>query len=216
MTSKNEAFMKARVNRDKKRVYNQYSDFSRDIPNLIKVGKKYKNSGNVCLGYAKNAGDWRPWRFGKHPIMLHPSTVIQIEGGQTLWLQTANVCDYLQSHKDSLRELDTNKFKGLKTRSYIVNIQDLVNFDLELNYKIAGQKKRLSGEVKTSPDCLQANGIPWLSFTFFVAIRMKSINAQIPKPPKVNNFPSPTPTCPKQKRSTPNTPKKKDRSSAVT
>ena len=138
MTINNEAFLKARVNRDKKRVYNQYSDFSRDIPNLIKVGKKYKNSGNVCLGYAKNAGDWRPWRFGKHPIMLHPSTVIQIEGGQTLWLQTANVCDYLQSHKDSLRELDTNKFKGLKTRSYIVNIQDLVNFDLELNYKIAG------------------------------------------------------------------------------
>ena len=58
MTTNNEAFMKARVNRDKKKVYNQYSDFSRDIPNLRKVGKKYKNSGNVCLGYAKNAGDW--------------------------------------------------------------------------------------------------------------------------------------------------------------
>ena len=133
----NETFEKARENRDKKKVYNQYSDFSRDIPNLIIVGKKYRKSGNVCLGYSKNAGDWKPWRFGKHPIMLHPSTVIQIEGGKTHWLQTANVCDYLRSKKNSLRELDTNKFKGLKTRSYIVNIQDLVNYDLEQSYQVA-------------------------------------------------------------------------------
>jgi hypothetical protein len=40
MTGNNAAFLKARENRDKKKVYNQYSDFSRDIPNLIKVGKK--------------------------------------------------------------------------------------------------------------------------------------------------------------------------------
>ena len=129
------AFQKAKTNRDNnKNVYNQYSDFSKDMPNLIKVGKKYKNSGNVCLGYAKNAGDWRPWRFGKHSIILHPSTVIQIEGGDTYWLQTANVCDYLRKNKNSLRELETNKFKGLKTKSYIVNIKDLVNYNLEMNY----------------------------------------------------------------------------------
>jgi len=132
------AFQKAKNNRDKKKkVYNQYSDFSKDMPNLIKVGKKYKNSGNVCLGYAKNAGDWRPWRFGKHSIILHPSTVIQIEGGDTYWLQTANVCDYLRKNKNSLRELETNKFKGLKTKSYIVNIKDLVNYNLEMNYQQA-------------------------------------------------------------------------------
>ena len=131
------AFQKAKNNRDKKKVYNQYSDFSKDIPNLIKVGKKYKNIGNVCLGYAKNAGDWRPWRFGKHPIILHPSTVIQIEGGDTYWLQTANVCDYLRKNKNSLRELETNKFKGLKTKSYIVNIKDLVNYNLEMKYQEA-------------------------------------------------------------------------------
>ena len=132
------AFQKAKYNRDKtKKVYNQYSDFSKDMPNLIKVGKKYKNSGNVCLGYAKNAGDWRPWRFGKHSIILHPSTVIQIEGGDTYWLQTANVCDYLRKNKNSLRELETNKFKGLKTKSYIVNIKDLVNYNLEMNYQEA-------------------------------------------------------------------------------
>jgi len=132
------AFQKAKNNRDKKKkVYNQYSDFSKDMPNLIKVGKKYKNSGNVCLGYAKNAGDWRPWRFGKHSIILHPSTVIQIEGGDTYWLQTANVCDYLRKNKNSLRELETNKFKGLKTKSYIVNIKDLVNYNLEMNYQEA-------------------------------------------------------------------------------
>ena len=132
------AFQKAKNNRDKtKKVYNQYSDFSKDMPNLIKVGKKYKNSGNVCLGYAKNAGDWRPWRFGKHSIILHPSTVIQIEGGDTFWLQTSNVCDYLRKNKNSLRELETNKFKGLKTKSYIVNIKDLVNYNLEMNYQEA-------------------------------------------------------------------------------
>jgi hypothetical protein len=132
------AFQKAKNNRDKKKkVYNQYSDFSKDMPNLIKVGKKYKNSGNVCLGYAKNAGDWRPWRFGKHSIILHPSTVIQIEGGDTYWLQTANVCDYLRKNKNSLRELETNKFKGLKTKSYIVNIKDLVNYNLEMTYQEA-------------------------------------------------------------------------------
>lgn len=132
------AFQKAKNTRDKtKKVYNQYSDFSKDMPNLIKVGKKYKNSGNVCLGYAKNAGDWRPWRFGKHSIILHPSTVIQIEGGDTYWLQTANVCDYLRKNKNSLRELETNKFKGLKTKSYIVNIKDLVNYNLEMTYQEA-------------------------------------------------------------------------------
>ena len=138
MATKTLAFQKAKNNRDKtKKVYNQYSDFSKDMPNLIKVGKKYKNSGNVCLGYAKNAGDWRPWRFGKHSIILHPSTVIQIEGGETYWLQTANVCDYLRKNKNSLRELETNKFKGLKTKSYIVNIKDLVNYNLEMNYQEA-------------------------------------------------------------------------------
>jgi hypothetical protein len=132
------AFQKAKNNRDKKKkVYNQYSDFSKDMPNLIKVGKKYNNSGNVCLGYAKNAGEWRPWRFGKHSIMLHPSTVIQIEGGDTYWLQTSNVCDYLRKNKNSLRELETNKFKGLKTKSYIVNIKDLVNYNLEMKYQQA-------------------------------------------------------------------------------
>lgn len=132
------AFQKAKNNRDRKqKVYNQYSDFSKDMPNLIKVGKKYRNSGNVCLGYAKNAGDWRPWRFGKHSIILHPSTVIQIEGGDTYWLQTANVCDYLRKNKNSLRELETNKFKGLKTKSYIVNIKDLVNYNIQMNYQEA-------------------------------------------------------------------------------
>ena len=137
MNTTNMAFLKAKNNRDKKRVYNQYSDFSKEIPNLIKVGKKYKNSGNVCLGYAKNAGDWKPWRFGKHSIILHPSTAIQIEGGKTYWLQTANVCDYLRENKNVLRALDSKGFNGLKTKSYIVKIEDLVNYDLQKNYQVA-------------------------------------------------------------------------------
>lgn len=134
---KKNKYTKAAVKRDKKKVYNQYSDFSKEIPNLIKVTKKYKNSGNVCLGYAKNAGHWNPWRFGKHAFSLHPSTVIKIEGGNTFWLKTENVCNYLRLNKYSLRELETNKFKGLKTKSYIVKIEDLVNYDLQQNYQVA-------------------------------------------------------------------------------
>ena len=76
-------------------------------------------------------------KSGKHSIILHPSTVIQIEGGQTYWLQTTNVCDYLRKNKNALRELETNKFKGLKTKSYIVNIEDLVNYNLQMNYQEA-------------------------------------------------------------------------------
>jgi hypothetical protein len=128
---------KAAINRDKKKVYNQYSDFSKDIPNLVKVGTKYQASGNVCLGVAKNAGDWKPWRFGKHSIILHQSTVIQIEGGDTFWLQTANVCDYLRKNKNVLRALESKGFNGLKTKSYIVKIEDLVAYDLQQKYQVA-------------------------------------------------------------------------------
>jgi hypothetical protein len=132
------AFQKAKNNRDKKKkVYNQYSDFSTDLPNHIKVTKKYKNSGNVCLGYAKNAGDWKPWRFGKHSIILHQSTVIQVEGGKTYWLQTANVCDYLRKNKNTLRPLESKGFNGLKTKSYLVKIEELVNYDLQQKYQVA-------------------------------------------------------------------------------
>ena len=130
-------YTKAAIKRDKKKVYNQYSDFSKEMPNLIKVGKKYNNSGNVCLGYAKNAGDWKPWRFGKHSIILHQSTVIQIEGGDTFWLQTANVCDYLRKNKNVLRALESKGFNGLKTKSYIVKIEDLVAYDLQQKYQVA-------------------------------------------------------------------------------
>ena len=137
MTINTLAFQKAKTNRDKKKVYNQYSDFSTDMPNHIKVTKKYKNSGNVCLGYAKNAGDWKPWRFGKHSIILHQSTVIQIEGGETFWLLTANVCEYLRKNKNALRALESKGFNGLKTKSYIVKIEDLVNYDRQQKYQVA-------------------------------------------------------------------------------
>ena len=128
MTTNNEAFLKARVNRDKKKVYNQYSDFSKDIPNLVKVGTKYQASGNVCLGVAKNAGDWKPWRFGKHSQILHPMTVIQIGKIKTIYLSTALVCEYLRKYKLELRELESVGFNGLKTKSFIVKIDDLETY----------------------------------------------------------------------------------------
>jgi hypothetical protein len=124
----NKTYRKAATNRDKKKTYNQYSDFSKDIPNLVKVGDKYQSSGNVCLGIAKNAGDWRPWRFGKHSYLLHPMTVIQIGKLRTLYLNTYLVCEYLSINKNNLRELESVGFKGLKTKSYIVKINELEDF----------------------------------------------------------------------------------------
>ena len=41
MTTNTLAFQKAKTNRDKKKVYNQYSDFSTEMPNHIKVGIKF-------------------------------------------------------------------------------------------------------------------------------------------------------------------------------
>jgi len=119
---------RAAINRDKKKVYNQYSDFSKDIPNLVKVGTKYQASGNVCLGVAKNAGDWKPWRFGKHSQILHPMTVIQIGKIKTIYLSTALVCEYLRKYKLELRELESVGFNGLKTKSFIVKIDDLETY----------------------------------------------------------------------------------------
>jgi hypothetical protein len=128
MNNNNKPFRKAQNRRDQKAVYNQYSDFSKDIPNLIKVGQKYQASGNVCLGVATNAKNWKPWRFGKPSYLLHPMTVIQIGKINTIYLSTALVCDYLRKYSSELRELESGGFNGLKTRSFIVKIKDLENF----------------------------------------------------------------------------------------
>ena len=56
---------------------------------------------------------------------------------KTLYLNTALVCEYLIRNKSRLRELESAGFKGLKTRSYIVNIQDLENFCNEESLLIA-------------------------------------------------------------------------------
>jgi hypothetical protein len=125
---KNKTYRKAAINRDKKKSYNQYSDFSKDIPNLVKVGTKYQGSGNVCLGVAKNAGNWKPWRFGKQSYLLHPMTLIQIGKIKTIYLSTALVCEYLRKNNSELRELESGGFNGLKTKSFIVKIEDLENF----------------------------------------------------------------------------------------
>jgi len=125
---KKKQYRKAPVSRDKKKVYNQYSDFSKDIPNLVKVGTKYQATGNVCLGVAKNAGNWKPWRFGKHSQILHPMTVIQIGKIKTIYLSTASICEYLRKNNSELRELESVGFNGLKTRSFIVKIDDLETY----------------------------------------------------------------------------------------
>ena len=126
---KNMKNRRAAINRDKKKVYNQYSDFSKDIPNLVKVGTKYQASGNVCLGVAKNAGDWKPWRFGKHSQILHPMTVIQIgkiKGfpvilfGKEYW---NNLLKQLQTMEDN-KTIDT---KDLELFLVTDDIQETMN-----------------------------------------------------------------------------------------
>ena len=117
MEKRNKSYKKAKASRDKKKVYN-----------LVKVGTKYQASGNVCLGVAKNAGDWKPWRFGKHSQILHPMTVIQIGKIKTIYLSTALVCEYLRKYKLELRELESVGFNGLKTKSFIVKIDDLETY----------------------------------------------------------------------------------------
>jgi len=125
---KKNKYRKTAINRDNKKSYNQYSDFSKDIPNLVKVGTKYQGTGNVCLGVAKNAGNWKPWRFGKPSYQLHPITVIQIGKIRNIYLSTSSICDYLRLNSSELRDLESGGFNGLKTRSFIVKINDLENF----------------------------------------------------------------------------------------
>lgn len=126
MTTKQ--YRRAVRNRDKKKAYNQFSDFSSEYPNEVKVLDKYIGTGNVCLGTATNAKVWKPWRFGKHPYLLHPITVITIGKDKNIYLNTYLICKYLRLNKNNLREIESAGFKGLKTKAYLVNIKELEDF----------------------------------------------------------------------------------------
>lgn len=106
-----------------------YADFNSSQPNLVQVGKKYVKSGNICLGIEKVInGNSKTWRFGKHPLSLHPFTYIDIAGQNYIELETQAILKYIHLNWKNLRLIQTPGFNGLVTKSYLVKIDDLVSF----------------------------------------------------------------------------------------
>lgn len=106
-----------------------YSDFNLTKPNLVQVGKKYANSGNICLGIEKVInGNSKTWRFGKHPMSLNPCTFIDIAGKDYIQLETQAILKYIDRNRWNLKLIETTGFGGMFTKSFLVNIDELVSF----------------------------------------------------------------------------------------
>lgn len=106
-----------------------YSDFNLTKPNLVQVGKKYANSGNICLGIEKVInGNSKTWRFGKHPMSLNPCTFIDIAGRDYIQLETQAILKYINRNRWNLKLIETTGFGGMFTKSFLVNIDELVSF----------------------------------------------------------------------------------------
>lgn len=106
-----------------------YSDFNLMKPNLVQVGKKYANSGNICLGIEKVInGNSKTWRFGKHPMSLNPCTFIDIAGRDYIQLETQAILKYIDRNRWNLKLIETTGFGGMFTKSFLVNIDELVSF----------------------------------------------------------------------------------------
>jgi hypothetical protein len=115
--------------RNTKRKSIPYADFNSSQPNIVQVGKKYVKSGNVCLGIEKVIhGNSKTWRFGKHPMTLHPFTFIDIAGQNYIELETQAILKFIHTHWKELRLIETPNFNNLVTKSYLVRIDDLVAF----------------------------------------------------------------------------------------
>ena len=102
------------------------SDFNKDIPCKVKVTGKYRNSGNVFLGFEK--GHHQPWRFGKHIFQLNPETILEIEGKATYFLRTERVLAYIQNNKENISIYRGKGFGGMPNASYKVSIKELVDY----------------------------------------------------------------------------------------
>ena len=115
--------------RNNKRKTVPYADFNSSQPNIVQVGKKYSKSGNVCLGIEKIIrGNSKTWRFGKHPMTLHPFTFIDIAGQNYIELETQAILKFINTNWKTLRLIETPKFNNLVTKSFLVNIDELVSF----------------------------------------------------------------------------------------
>jgi len=106
-----------------------YSDFNSMKPNIVQVGKKYANSGNICLGIEKVMnGNSKTWRFGKHPMSLNPCTFIDIAGQEYIQLETQAILKFINKNRWNLKLIETTGFGGMFTKSLLVNIDELVSF----------------------------------------------------------------------------------------
>ena len=106
-----------------------YSDFNLMKPNIVQVGKRYANSGNICLGIEKVInGNSKTWRFGKHPMSLNPCTFVDIAGRDYIQLETQAILKYIDRNRWNLKLIETTGFGGMFTKSFLVNIDELVSF----------------------------------------------------------------------------------------
>jgi hypothetical protein len=106
-----------------------HADFSTVKANHVHVGKKYSKSGNVCLGIQKTIhGNSKPWRFGKNPLTLHPFTYITIADQGFFELETQAILKYIKALGPELRIIENRAFKGLQTKSYLANLEDLIDY----------------------------------------------------------------------------------------
>ena len=114
------------------------SDFNTNRPCKVIVGGKYRNSGNVFLGFEKE--HHKPWRFGKSILDLHPITILEIQGKASYTLKTEKIIAYLYERKQDIPIYRGKGFNGMPNASYIVKIQDLVRYcqeDLILKRMVA-------------------------------------------------------------------------------
>lgn len=102
------------------------SDFNTNRPCKVIVGGKYKNTGNVFLGFEKE--HHKPWRFGKNILDLHPITILEIQGKASYTLRTDKVIAYLYERKLNIPIYRGKGFNGMPNASYIVNIHQLVKY----------------------------------------------------------------------------------------
>lgn len=106
-----------------------YSDFNISGPNHVQVGRKYVKSGNVCLGIEKVInGRSKTWRFGKHPMSLNPCTFLDIAGQDYIQLETQAILKFINKNRWNLKLIESTGFGGMTTKSFLVNINELVSF----------------------------------------------------------------------------------------
>ena len=119
------------------------SDWNPSRPNVVWVNAKYRNTGNCIIAVRKWDGKQMiPFRAGRNLAVVHPLTVIRLEGEKDeLRLNTKRVYQYLKEKSESA-EIYTEHFTFGKcpNDAYKVNINDLVSFANIAEYPLENAK----------------------------------------------------------------------------